>query len=120
MSFVAAVVAGFRNYVNFKGRAIRSEYWYFVLFTMLAAGATVVIDRGMFEFTSYGPAYAIYALATFLPGLGVSIRRLHDTGRSGWWLLLLVTVIGSIPLIYWYCLKGEPTENAYGPPTAIA
>lgn len=120
MSYVEAVVAGFSNYVNFKGRAIRSEYWYFVLFTILAAGAATIIDRGLFEFAgNMGPAYVIYALATFLPGLGVSIRRLHDVGRSGWWLFLLLTVIGSIPLIYWYCSKGEAAENAYGPPIAV-
>lgn len=116
MSFVEAVVTVFANYANFKGRAVRSEYWYFVVFTTLAIGAVLVIDLGILQFKGNGPAYFIYALATFLPGLAVSVRRLHDTGRSGWYLLLTLTVIGSIPLLIWMCRKGDPAENAYGPP----
>ncbi len=83
--------AAFRKYAVFKGRATRSEYWYFILFNILVVLEFCLIDQmmGTFNFDAgYGPLSAIYTLAMILPGLGVSIRRLHDTGRSGWWFLI--------------------------------
>ena len=77
MSFVNAVKSGFRNYAKFRGRAGRSEYWWFFLFTLLAQGVASSISE------NFGN---LIGLALFLPGLAVQIRRLHDTGRSGWWV----------------------------------
>ena len=77
MSFVNAVKSGFRNYAKFRGRAGRSEYWWFFLFTLLAQGVASSISEGFGN---------LIGLALFLPGLAVQIRRLHDTGRSGWWV----------------------------------
>jgi uncharacterized membrane protein YhaH (DUF805 family) len=84
-------LAAFRKYAVFNGRATRSEYWYFTLFNIFAVLGFCLIDQfmGTFNFDAgYGPLSAIYTLAMILPGLGVSIRRLHDTGRSGWWFLI--------------------------------
>ena len=77
MSFVNAVKSGFRNYAKFRGRAGRSEYWWFFLFTLLVQGVASSISE------NFGN---LIGLALFLPGLAVQMRRLHDTGRSGWWV----------------------------------
>src|SRR5688572_13394670 len=80
-----------RQYVDFTGRARRTEYWMFVLFSMSITIVLSVLDNLMgmaFVPGSYGPLGLIYILAVFLPSLGVGVRRLHDTGRSGWWMLL--------------------------------
>ncbi|MEN9287238.1 MAG: hypothetical protein RIR54_684 [Actinomycetota bacterium] len=77
MSFVAAIQSGFRNYAKFRGRATRAEYWWFFLFTVLAQSVASSIDE------NFGN---VVGLAVFLPGLAVHVRRMHDTGRSGWWV----------------------------------
>src|SRR5580693_3743286 len=104
MNFFEAIGSGFRNYLNFSGRAIRSEYWYWTLFTTLVSLVFGVID----EVLNPGDKMGVFSivtmlmeLAVFLPGLAVSIRRLHDIDRTGWWLLLAFTVIGIFVLIYW-------------------
>jgi uncharacterized membrane protein YhaH (DUF805 family) len=111
MGFVDAVKSGFSNYVNFSGRACRSEYWYWVLFAVIGAIVTVIIDSVI----GLQITYTIFALATFLPGLAVGIRRLHDLDRSGWWILLfLIPLIGAIILIIWFCSKGTDGPNRFG------
>jgi uncharacterized membrane protein YhaH (DUF805 family) len=112
MGFDDAVKLGFANYVNFSGRACRSEYWYWFLFTIIAGLASGLIDRWI-----VGPPIigTIFGLATFLPGLAVSVRRLHDVDRSGWWILLdLIPVVGWIILIIWFCTKGTDGPNRFG------
>jgi uncharacterized membrane protein YhaH (DUF805 family) len=112
MGFVEAVQSGFSNYVNFQGRAIRSEYWYWVLFVIILAVIAQIIDYviGMHVI------YPICMLAVLLPGLGVSVRRLHDLDRSGWWLLLsFIPLVGAIVLIYWDCQPGTAGDNKFGP-----
>ena len=91
MDFVGAVRAGFKNYVNFRGTASRPEYWYWVLFTALVSIVANAIDRT-------GSLSGLFSLATLLPGLGVTVRRLRDAGFSWTWLLLPVP--GFIPFIY--------------------
>jgi len=91
MDFVGAVRAGFKNYVNFRGTASRPEYWYWVLFTVLVSIVANAIDRT-------GTLSGLFSLATLLPGLGVTVRRLRDAGFSWTWLLLPVP--GFIPFIY--------------------
>lgn len=105
-------LAVLRQYAVFSGRAGRSEYWIFFLVNTLVILAVGVIDL---LFGSYGTLGTLYSLATLLPSLGVTVRRLHDTGRSGWWLLVcLIPLIGVIVLIIFTALEGESAANRYG------
>jgi uncharacterized membrane protein YhaH (DUF805 family) len=119
MNFFEAISSGFRNYVGFSGRAIRSEYWYWVLFTLLLGIVTAVLDLVIFSAATasgFSPLNVIASLATLLPSLAVGIRRLHDRDQTGWWILLaLIPVIGWIILIIWYCLRGTVGPNSFGP-----
>jgi uncharacterized membrane protein YhaH (DUF805 family) len=80
----------FENYANFSGRARRSEYWYFTLVNLIIAFATTAIDKTLD--LKFG-VNSLYSLAVFIPGLAVSVRRLHDVGKSGWLLLIVYLVI---------------------------
>jgi len=112
MNFIQAIKSGFSNYVNFSGRAIRSEYWYWVLFTVLGMIVTEIIDYAI----GTPVTYWIFGLAVLLPGIAVGVRRLHDLDRSGWWLLLsFIPLIGAIVLIVWFCTKGTDGANRFGP-----
>jgi uncharacterized membrane protein YhaH (DUF805 family) len=106
-----------RKYAVFRGRARRKEYWMFVLVSvalsfvvgLLGAMAGVESDEGA---TLLGLAYTVALLP---PALGVSVRRLHDTGRSGWWVLVaLVPLLGALVLFVFHVQDGEPGENRYG------
>jgi uncharacterized membrane protein YhaH (DUF805 family) len=110
MNFGQAIASGFSNYANFSDRACRSEYWYWVLFTFLGMLVTGVIDAAI----GIPLSYPIFLLVIFLPGLAVSVRRLHDLSLSGWTLVLLIPVIGSIVLTVWYCMKGTEGPNRFG------
>lgn len=102
-----------RNYVNFQGRARRKEYWMFTLFNAIAAIILGIIQAilGWHETLT-----ELYSLAVLLPGLAVSARRLHDTGRSFWWILIaLIPLVGAIILLVFNCLDSEPGMNKYGP-----
>jgi uncharacterized membrane protein YhaH (DUF805 family) len=116
MAIKEAISYCFRNYVGFKGRAARSEYWYWTLFVYLLLIVAWLIDMTVFGFNTTGvnPMAVLASLATLLPTLAVSARRLHDIDRSGWWALLIFTVIGYIVLIYWACLRGTVGANRFG------
>jgi uncharacterized membrane protein YhaH (DUF805 family) len=115
MSLSEAVKSGFSKYVTFSGRASRSEYWYWVLFTVVATVVLTIIDLIL----SFGALQAIFALATFLPGLAIMFRRLHDIDRSAWWwLILFVPLVGAILLIVWLCKGGTHGPNRFGPAPA--
>jgi len=115
MSFPAAVKAGFRNYFRFSGRASRPEFWWWLLFAVLAALIVVAMDGPVFEESM--PLTLFVWLALVLPSISVAIRRLHDTGRSGWWMLLsFIPAIGSLVLLVLCLGEGAPGENEYGPP----
>jgi uncharacterized membrane protein YhaH (DUF805 family) len=116
MGFLEAVKSVFSNYVNFSGRAVRSEYWYWVLFSLICGIATAILDVGLFPDNDISPLNTLFSLATFLPSLAVGARRLHDIDRSGWWLLIMLTIIGVIVLIVWFCQKSDPGPNRFGPP----
>lgn len=106
-----------RNYVNFSGRARRREYWMFVLISMLIGMALTLVETGgkMPDPDQYTVLPSLYYLAVFLPGLAVAVRRLHDTGRSGWWLLVgIIPFLGSVVLLVFMCLDSA-AENKYGP-----
>ena len=118
MDFMTSVRTCFSKYVEFSGRARRSEYWYFVLFGIAASLVTSFIDRILgtdFGDGSNGLVGTAVSLALFLPSLAVGARRLHDTGRSGWWQLLwLVLIIGWIVLIVWLAKDGDNGANKHG------
>jgi uncharacterized membrane protein YhaH (DUF805 family) len=115
MNFFEAINAGFRNYVNFATRAARSEYWYWVLFSVIGSIITSILDTGIFPYSEISPLNSIFVVVTMLPGIAIGVRRLHDIGRTGWWMLLAITIIGAFVLLYWACLKGEDGPNQYGP-----
>ncbi|GIP57570.1 DUF805 domain-containing protein [Paenibacillus sp. FSL W8-0186] len=101
-----------KNYVGFEGRARRKEYWMFILFNMIVSLVLGFIGRliGLDTILSY-----IYSLAVLLPSLAVAMRRLHDTGRSGWMILLsFIPLVGAIVLIVFMCQDSEPGDNKYG------
>jgi uncharacterized membrane protein YhaH (DUF805 family) len=115
MNFAEAIQSGFRNYVGFSGRAARSEFWFWVLFAVLVGIATQVLDGILFG-QQFGILSGIGALALFLPGLAVSVRRLHDRDKSGWFVLLyFIPLIGFIILLIWYCMRGTIGANRFGP-----
>jgi len=106
------------NYAGFSGRASRSEYWWFSLFSFLAGFTTGLIDAVLFGWEMTDPTYLswLLQLAFILPGLAVSVRRLHDLGKSGWNLLFVfIPLVGFILLLVWCCTDGEGVPNAYGP-----
>jgi len=108
MNFGEAVSSFFRNYVNFSGRASRSEFWYSYLFIFIVSVVLIVVDTAMNnEIIS-----SIWNLAIFLPTLAMNTRRLHDINRSGWHQLLAgFFPIGTIALIVWYCKKSDETAT---------
>lgn len=108
-----------KKYAVFDGRARRKEYWLFVLFNIIVGIVLNVVDRMTGTYSAdygMGALGGIYTLAVLLPGIGVSIRRLHDTDRSGWWLLLIfIPIIGGIVLLVFMILDGTPGTNRFGP-----
>jgi uncharacterized membrane protein YhaH (DUF805 family) len=114
MNFFEAIGSGFRNYVNFSGRAPRSEYWYWTLFAILLVLAAVLIDVSIANEQIILTVIAELIIA--LPGLAVSVRRLHDLDKSGWFVLLaFVPLVGSIILVIWFCMRGTAGSNRFGP-----
>jgi uncharacterized membrane protein YhaH (DUF805 family) len=118
MDFMTAVRTCLSKYVGFAGRARRSEYWYFALFGFFVSIVTSVVDAVLgtdYDGTSGGLINTVVGLALFLPSLAVGVRRLHDTGRSGWWILIgLIPILGWILLLVWFCTDST-ADNQYGP-----
>ena len=111
MSFIDAVRAALSKYATFSGRSRRSEYWWFALFNLLVslvgAGVDAALGRPLIQF--------VVALALLLPNLAVLVRRLHDTNRSGWWVLIgLIPLVGSIVLIVFAAQDSQPGTNRFG------
>jgi uncharacterized membrane protein YhaH (DUF805 family) len=115
MGFTGAIKSGFSHYVTFSGRAARSEYWYWVLFGFIVAVVSAILDGVIFPYSDTGPIEVITSLALLLPGVAMSVRRLHDIDRTGWWVLITFTGIGVILLIIWACFKGTTGSNRFGP-----
>lgn len=118
-------VTALKNYAVFSGRSRRSEYWYFALFYVIfyLAGAVVDAMTGSFERTSgIGVCTAIVALALLIPSISVTVRRLHDTGRSGGWVLIgFIPLVGALILLLFMCQDSEPGANRFGAnPKAVA
>ena len=108
-----------KQYADFSGRARRKEYWFFMLFNAIFAIAAMIVDNMLglaIEDVGYGPVYLIYALVTLIPGIAVSVRRLHDIGKSGWYFLLaFIPCVGGIILLVFALTPGDTYTNDFGP-----
>ena len=108
-----------KAYAVFSGRARRKEYWMFVLFNIIFAIVAIILDNILgtaMEGVGYGMIYVLYMLAVLIPSLAVAVRRLHDTGRSGWMILIaLIPIVGGIWLLVLLVLEGNAGENKFGP-----
>ncbi len=124
MDMITAVKTVLGKYATFSGRAARSEYWWWILATIILYAVLGIIDGAliapMMGFESFAPESAqplsmIASLGLLLPNLAVAARRLHDTDRSGWWLLLsLIPIIGTLVLLYFLVLRGTEGSNRFG------
>lgn len=125
MNFYTATATCLHKYVVFTGRAGRPEFWWFLLFQAIATFLASLVDYSLFGTDTIrfgiggwgdsGPMATAVWLLLLLPTLAVGARRLHDTGRSAWWLLLLlIPCLGLIVLVVLFCLRGDPNENRYG------
>lgn len=116
MTFAEAVKSGFQNYATFRGRAVRSEFWYYELFVLLAAIVLTIVDMAIFGIHSeLQPLSSLFSLAVFIPSLAIGSRRLHDTDRSAWWLLIgLVPLVGLIVLLVFWAQRGTEGPNRFG------
>jgi uncharacterized membrane protein YhaH (DUF805 family) len=108
-----------QKYADFSGRARRSEYWWFYLFTVLVIVVLEVLFAVLAQASStlgviFGFLFFVGALGLIVPGLGVGVRRLHDTGKSGWWLLIGLVPFGGIVLLVFFVLDSTPGANQYG------
>lgn len=107
-----------RKYAVFSGRARRKEYWFFFLFNIIFIIVLSFIDAIIGTYNAQaniGLLGGIYALAVLIPAIAVGVRRLHDTNRSGWWLLIgLIPILGGIVLLIFMLLDSQPGENQYG------
>ena len=123
MKMMDAVKHVFNNFAVFSGRARRSEYWYFILFNMLVTAVMSVFGKrtsaefaGQIITITQNKLLSVYQLVVFIPGLAVTVRRLHDVGRSGWcYLWILFPVAGVIMVLIWLCREGERRANRFGP-----
>ena len=122
MNFGQAILVCLGKYATFSGRATRSEFWWFYLFVNLAIFGSALAANMLVEANPSDPPVTWMALLPvavdlfiLLPLIAVTCRRLHDTGRSGWWQLLGFTGIGIIVLIIWWVRKSQPEDNEYGP-----
>lgn len=113
MSFGDAIRATFGNYANFSGRSRRAEYWYFLLFVLLAYAVIMLLVAtrptvGIF-------LSLLFILALIIPGMALNIRRLHDIDHSGWWMLVgFVPLLGGLILLIWHCTPGTAGPNRFG------
>lgn len=126
MGFKEAVCSVYSNYATFRGRATRSEYWYFVLFCVLVAfvavfiGVAIGLGTGGYGEGTVGAGVCallmiVFYIVSFLPSLALSVRRLHDIGKSGWYILIgFIPYIGGIVMFIFALMKSAP-DNRYGP-----
>mgnify|MGYP002826278121 FL=1 len=108
---INSVINCFNKYFDFETRSSRKEFWYWQLFRIL-----MFLSITFVESLGLNGLLFISNFIFIIPEIAVSIRRLHDINKSGWWILLTFTIIGIIPLIYFYCIKGDDNNNVYGQP----
>lgn len=117
MTFQDAVRVCLSKYADFSGRARRSEYWWFVVFAAVASTVASVLDAIIgTRFGGTGLIQVLVTLVLLIPSLAVGVRRLHDVGQTGWWvLLLLIPVVGAVVLILAFYIRDSAPDNQYGP-----
>lgn len=107
------------RYAKFDGRSRRAEFWWYFLANLIISVVLNIVDFGI-GLSGFGVLSTIYGLAVLIPGLAVGIRRLHDTDKSGWWLLLaLIPIVGIIVLIVFWATEGTRGDNRYGVPDLL-
>lgn len=115
MTFFKSVKTVFSKYGTSTGRACRSEYWWFVLFTTIVAVVLGFLSDDVFHNQAIHAIQGLWLLATILPTIAVQARRLHDINRVGWWQLLgILPIIGWLFILIWYCRKGTLGPNRFG------
>jgi uncharacterized membrane protein YhaH (DUF805 family) len=122
MDIQTSINTCFSKYATFSGRASRSEFWLFQLFTFLGSIATLIIDVMILGFSiddASSPTNLIFLLIVMIPSVAAGCRRLHDLNKSGWWQLLYLTIIGIILLIVWWATQSENKKNKFGLPINI-
>ena len=111
-------IKGINSYSDFNGRARRKEYWMFTLWNIIFALLASLLDYSfgiVYPLVGYGPLYIAYALFVLVPGIAVAVRRLHDTGKSGWmYLVAFIPIAGLIWLLILFIKEGDQGNNAYG------
>ena len=115
LNFNQAVSTCFRKYYDFNGRASRSEFWYFVIFTVLVAITAKILDTYVLDYylAEPSPFTTLNQIFLLCPSIAVTVRRLHDSNKSGFRMLWAMTIIGFIPVLYWYSKKGDADQNDY-------
>lgn len=114
VSFAQSWVLFFKNYANFSGRSSRSAYWFWALWSTIVVFSIEILRAGSGEAGIIDIIDSVWNLAILLPSLAIGARRLHDVGRSGWWLLIAFTIVGIIPLFIWNVRTGDSETNKYG------
>lgn len=118
MNFSESISSVFGKYGTFQGRASRSEFWWFYLFAVLISWMSSIVGALTLEEDIAAIFELVIALALIVPQLAVGCRRLHDIGRSGWWQLIALTLVGIILLVVWWASQGVESDNLYGPKPA--
>ena len=121
MDIQQSVKTCFKKFATFDGRASRSEYWWFQFFYILVVIVAVILDSVLVggNLESAGALEIVSQLILILPVLAVTARRLHDVDRSGWWMLVALTIVGLIPLTVWWLAPGRNKKNKYGNPIKL-
>ena len=121
MDIQQSIKTCFKKFATFDGRASRSEYWWFQFFYFLVVIVAVILDAVLVggNLEAAGALEIVSQLILLLPSLAVTARRLHDVGRSGWWMLVGITIVGLIPLFIWWLAPGTNKKNKYGNPIKL-
>ena len=116
VGFVESLSLFFKNYLNFSGRSGPSAYWWYLLWSLIFTILFALIDSLALNISAEDlfSLSSAFALITLIPSISLSFRRLHDIDKSGWWLLISLTIIGIPVLIYWAIKAGDRQENSYG------
>ena len=115
VSFAQSWVLFFRNYANFSGRSSRSAYWFWFLWSVIITLFTEILRASIGgELSPVDIIDLVWSLGILVPSFALAARRLHDVGRSGWWQLIALTIVGIIPLFIWFVSAGDSDTNKYG------
>ena len=114
VSFAQSCILFFKNYAKFSGRSSRSAYWFWTLWTVIYAFFIMLLNAFSGDSSILDLVQVVFNVAILLPSYALAARRLHDVGRSGWWQLIAITIVGLIPLFLWFVTEGDSETNKYG------